>query len=64
MQHICRSGHKAYTVVLAAQMLQGNRPDLEEIKLIFKEVATYGSDGAKYFELMLKVMANGWFLDG
>jgi len=36
MQQICRSGHKAYTVVLEAQMLQGNYLNLEEIKLIFK----------------------------
>jgi hypothetical protein len=30
MHQICRSGHKAYTVVLEGQMLQGDRPDLEE----------------------------------
>jgi len=62
IQHISRSGHEAYNVVLAAQMLQGDRPDLEEIKLILKEATSHGSDGAKYFELMLKVLAKGGFL--
>jgi hypothetical protein len=47
--------------VLAAQMLQGDRPDLEEIKLILREATTHGSNGAKYFELMLKVLAKDGF---
>ena len=34
---------------------------MEEIKLILKEPASHGSDRAKYFELMLKVLTRGGF---
>ena len=61
MRQFSRSGHEAYSVVLATKMLQGDRPDLEEIKLILREAVTHGSDGAKYFELMLKVLAKDGF---
>jgi len=47
MQQISRSGHETYIVVLAAQMLIGDRPDLEEIKFILKEAETHGTDGGK-----------------
>lgn len=62
MQRLSHSGHEAYCVVVAANLLHGGRPDLEEIKLILKKGAARGSDGAKYFELMLKVLAKNGFL--
>jgi len=61
MQQISRSGHAVYNLVSTAQMLQGDLLDLEEIKLILREAFVHGSDGAKYFELMLKVLSSGGF---
>jgi hypothetical protein len=49
-------------VVVAAKLLHGGRPDLEEIKLILQKGAARESDGAKYFELMLKVLAKNGFI--
>jgi len=61
MQRLAHSGHDVYDVETATQMLQGDHPDLEEIKLILRATAAHGSDGAKYFELMLKLLASGGF---
>lgn len=46
MQQISRSGHEAYCVVIAAQLLQERCTNLEEIKLIIKKAQTHGSDGS------------------
>jgi len=48
-------------VATAAQMLQGDHPDLKEIKLILREIAAHTSDGAKYFELILKILSSSGF---
>jgi len=48
-------------VATTTQMLQGDRPDLEEIRFVFREASSHGSDGAKYFELMLKILGSDGF---
>jgi len=61
MQQISQSRHEVYNVVSAAQMLQEDRPNLKEIKLILEEAAAHGYDGAKYFSLMLETPAKDGF---
>jgi hypothetical protein len=51
-----------YGVATTAQMHHGDHPDLEKIRFILRTRVAHGSDGTKYFELMLKVLANGGFL--
>jgi len=61
MQRISHSGHAIFSVATTDKMLQGDRPDLEEIRLVLREAASHVSDGAKYFELMLKILASDGF---
>jgi len=56
MQQISWSGHEVYNMVSTTQMLQEDRPDLKEIKIILEEAASHGSNGAKYFSLILKIL--------
>jgi len=56
MQRLSKSGHASYSVVLATFMLQPIRPNLEGIKLILEKARKRGSNGATYFDLMLKVL--------
>ena len=49
MRKLSRSGHAEYSVVLASQMFQGERPDLKEINFVLRKAAKHGSDGAWYF---------------
>jgi len=44
-------------------MLQQIRPNLEDMKRIFAKAVKHSSDGAKYFQLMLKVLASEKFLE-
>jgi len=62
MQRLFHSGHDAYCIVVAAKLLHEERNNMEEIKLILRKATAGGSDGAKYFNLMLKVLAKGGFL--
>lgn len=48
-------------MVLDAYMLLQPRPNLENIKQFLAKGVKHKSDGAKYFEIMLKVMGNGGF---
>jgi hypothetical protein len=61
MRQISHSGNAMYDVASAAQMLQRDNPDLEEINLILREAAAHRSDSAKYFGLILKVLAEESF---
>ena len=45
----------------ATQMLQRDNPNLGEIKLILKEAVAHKSDSARYFDLILKVLAKEGF---
>jgi len=45
-----------------AKLLHEEHLDMEEIKLILPKAAARGFDGAKYFDLMLKVLVkDGYF---
>jgi hypothetical protein len=61
MRQISHSSYAVYSVASAAQMLQGDQPNLDEIKLILRKAAAHGFDRAKYFELMLTVLASNGF---
>jgi len=64
MQRISTSGDAEYSVVLAYQMFQGGRPNLREIKFILQKGAKHGSDGARYFMMMLLVLSkDGSFVE-
>jgi len=62
MQRLSQSVHEAYFVVDTARLLHSGCPNLEEIKLILQKVTARGSNGAKYFLLMLKVLVKDGFL--
>jgi len=53
MHKISQSEHAKYSVVLPTQMFQGGRSNLREIKFILRKAAKHGSDGARYFLMML-----------
>jgi hypothetical protein len=57
MQKLSCSGHAEYSLVLASQMFQGGRLDLNEIKFILRRAAKHGYDGAMYFMMMLLVLS-------
>lgn len=60
MQQLSFSGHATYTVALASQFFQQMVPDLKEIKRILHEATIQGSNGDKYFMMiMLNVQARG-----
>lgn len=61
MCQISHSGHGMYGVASTAQMLQRDNLDLEVIKLILREIAAHRSDSARYFDLILKVLAEEGF---
>jgi len=61
MRQISHSGHGMYSVASAAQMLQQDNPDLGEIKIILREAVSHGSNNAKYFDLVLKVLDKDGF---
>ena len=44
-----------------SQLFQTRCPDLEEIKQVVKKAAAHGSDGAKYFLIILEVLTEDWF---
>lgn len=48
--------------MVAAKLLHGGKTNLEEIKLILQTTFARGSDGAKYFNLTLKVLDKDGFL--
>lgn len=61
MRQISHSWHGMYGVASGAQMLQWDNPNLEDIKLTLREAATHRSDSARYFDLILKVLAEEGF---
>jgi len=61
MRQISHSGHVMFSVASAAQMLQRDNPNLEEINLILKEAVAQRSDSASYFDLILKVLGKEGF---
>jgi len=64
LKKLSRSGHAEYSVVMASQMFQGGRPDLKEIKFILRKATKHGSNGARYFMVMLLVLSkDGSFVD-
>jgi hypothetical protein len=64
MRKLSRNGHTKYSVVLTSQMFQGGRPDLKEIKFIMRKAAKHGSNGVRYFMMMLLVLSkDGSFVD-
>ena len=64
LKKLSRSGHAEYSVVMASHMFQGGRPDLKEIKFILRKATEHGSDGARYFMMMLLVLSkDGSFVD-
>jgi len=48
-------------VVVAAKLLHSKRHDLDEMKSILHNVVARGYDGAKYFNLILKVLTKDGF---
>lgn len=58
---LSKSGHAFYSVALATFMLHQVHANLEEIKLILAKAIKHGSDGAMYFNLMLRILANEGF---
>jgi len=61
MQQLSCSGHAVYCVALVSQLFQQRNSELEEIKKNLHKTAIHGSDGAKYFLMMLNVLARGGF---
>jgi hypothetical protein len=60
-QQISCSGHANCSVVFASQLFRQRDPDLEDIKGILCEASDHGSDGAKYFLMMLRALTRGRF---
>jgi len=64
MRKLSRSGHAEYSVVLESQLFQSGCPDLKKINFILRKAAKHGSDGARYFMMMLLVLSiNGTLVD-
>lgn len=61
MREISHGGFGMYRVASVAQILRRDNPDLGEIKLILKEAVIHRSNCAKYFDLILKVLAEDDF---
>jgi len=61
MRQISHSEHVMFSVASAAQMIPRDNPNLGEIKLILKEAVPHKSGSARYFNLILKVLAKEGF---
>jgi len=61
MRQISHSGHVMFSLASAAQMLQQDNADLEEIKLILKDAVAQRFYSASYFDLILKLLAKEGF---
>ncbi|RHN68256.1 hypothetical protein MtrunA17_Chr3g0111911 [Medicago truncatula] len=62
MQQLTLNGHALYFVVKVAQMLDQPHPDLPRIQYVLSSAQLAGSDEAKYFLIMLKVLASEGFV--
>lgn len=64
MQRLSASGHSTFCVDFATQLFQTPDPNVEEVKWVLGEAAHHGSIGAKYFLIILDVLAEGGFSVG
>jgi len=64
MQHLSASGHSTLCVSLATQLFQKPYLNMEEVKRVLDVAAHHGSNGAKYFMMILYVLAEGGFSMG
>jgi len=63
VQRFSYSGHASVCVVSAAHLLLRPQPDLEAIRDILAKGVKHNSDGAKYLEIILEVLAIEGFLE-
>jgi len=61
MQRLSDRGHPTFCVNLATQLFQQPDPNVEEVRRVLDAIAHHGSNGAKYFLMMLDVLADGGF---
>jgi len=64
MKQLPDSGHSTFCITLASQLFQQPDPDVEEVKRALCAAARHGSDGAKYFLMILDVLDEGGFFVG
>jgi len=64
MQQLSDNGHSIFCIALPSQLFQQPDTDVEEVKRVLRAVARHVSDGAKYFLMILDVLAEGGFSVG
>jgi len=64
MQRLSANGHSTFCVALATQLFQNPDLDLEEVRRVLDVATCHGSNGAKYFLMILDVQAEGGFSVG
>jgi len=62
MQQLLDRGHSTFCIALASQLFEQRDPDIEAIKQILCTAADCGSNGPRYFLMMLNVMVASEFL--
>jgi hypothetical protein len=64
MQQLSESRHSTFCIALASQLFQQPGPDVEEVRRVLNATARHGSNGDKYFLMILDLLSEGGFLVG